>query len=111
VNQDGEGQVSPGKIAGFRDRLSLPFPVFIDRGLALWGLFGISSLPTTVVLGGDGRVLHVESGFTAGTAERLRVLFEGFGRKGRDLGERGGASAGKCASAGHITGGREGGSR
>ena len=103
VNQDGEGRVSPRQVGEFRDRLSLNFPLFLDRGLVLWELFGISSLPTTVVVGGDGRVLLVESGFNREARERLRGVFLKMG----PLGEIGGTAAGKCASAGHITSGGE----
>ena len=71
INQDSEKMVPREKIVEMRNSLSLPFPVIADSGLVLWDRFGINALPTSVVIGKDGRVLHAESNFYWETPEKL----------------------------------------
>lgn len=71
VNQDSEKMVTRERIAEMRDRLSLPFPVIVDSGLVLWDRFGINALPTSVVVGKDGRVIYAESNFYWASPEKL----------------------------------------
>jgi peroxiredoxin len=100
VDQDGERDVSRLRLDEFRGRLSLPFPILLDHGLTLWDLYGIAALPTTLVVGGDGRLLHAEAGFSGGAGGRLLELLPpppGGGEKSPSL-------AVKNASAGDITG-------
>ncbi len=63
VNQDSEKMVPRERILELRDRLSLPFPIIVDSGLMLWDRFGITALPTSVVVGTDGRVVYAEPNF------------------------------------------------
>lgn len=71
VNQDSEKTVPLERIVDMRNTLSLPFPVIVDSGLFLWEQFGINALPTTVVIGKDGRVAYAESNFYWATPEKL----------------------------------------
>jgi peroxiredoxin len=71
INQDSEKMASRKRIVEMRDRLSLPFPVIMDTDLELWNMFGISALPTSVVIGKDGRIVHAEANFYWETPEKL----------------------------------------
>lgn len=71
INQDSEKSVSKERIFEMRDRLSLTFPIIVDSGLVLWDRFGINALPTSVVIGKDGRTVYAESNFYWATPEKL----------------------------------------
>ncbi len=71
VNQDSEKMVPLERIVDMRNTLSLPFPVIVDSGLFLWERFGINALPTTVVIGKNGRVAYAEPNFYWATPEKL----------------------------------------
>jgi peroxiredoxin len=71
VNQDSEKTVSTKRIAEIRNRLSIPFPIIEDIGLSMWDRFGIQALPSSMVIGRDGRVILVEPNFYWGTPEKL----------------------------------------
>jgi peroxiredoxin len=71
INQDSEKMVPVERIVEIRNKLSLPFPIIVDSGLVLWEQFRINALPTSVVIGKDGRVVHAESNFYWGTPEIL----------------------------------------
>lgn len=54
-------------IAGVRrvvEDLALPFVIGIDDGLETWNLYKISALPTSMIIGPDGKLLFVEAGYT-----------------------------------------------
>lgn len=71
VNQDSEKMVPRERIAELRDRLSLSFPIIVDSGLMLWDKFGINALPTSVVVGKDGRVVYAEPNFYSESPTRI----------------------------------------
>jgi len=71
VNQDSEKTVSVERIADLRAKLNLRFPIIVDSGLVLWDRFGISALPTSVVIGRNGKVLLVESNFYWATPGKI----------------------------------------
>lgn len=71
INQDSEKSVPRERIVEMRDRLSLTFPIIVDSGLVLWDRFGINALPTSVVIGKDGRTVYAESNFYWATPEKL----------------------------------------
>jgi len=77
VNQDSEKSVPKERIAEMRDRLSLTFPIVVDSGLVLWDRFGINALPTSVVIGKDGRTIYAESNFYWASAEKLLAAVPG----------------------------------
>lgn len=54
VNADNE---DPAEVLAFRDALGLKMPVLLD-GMGLMGKLGSHSLPTTVILGRDGKVVR-----------------------------------------------------
>lgn len=71
INQDSEKAVSLERIAALRKKLDIRFPIVVDAGLDLWNRFGINALPTSVVIGKDGRIVFVESNFYWASPEKL----------------------------------------
>lgn len=71
VNQDSETKVSTKRISEIRERLKLRFPILVDSGLVLWDRFGINALPTSVVIGKNGKILFVEPNFYWASPEKL----------------------------------------
>ena len=71
INQDSETEVSPERIAKLRTKLSLRFPIVVDSGLVLWDRFGINALPTSMVIGRNGKILFVEPNFYWASPERI----------------------------------------
>jgi peroxiredoxin len=76
VNQDSERKVSRNRIRAVRERLGIRFPVLLDTGLALWEVYGINALPTSIVIGKDGAVRLVEPNFYWGSPEKLLAAVE-----------------------------------
>lgn len=71
VNQDSERKVSTSRVRKIRDKLGIRFPVVVDEGLALWDVYGINALPTSVVIGKNGKIKHVEPNFYWGSPDNL----------------------------------------
>lgn len=71
VNQDSEKKVDRSMIRGVRDRLGIGFPILIDNGLSLWDHYGINALPTSVVIGRDGKIRYIEANFYWASPERI----------------------------------------
>lgn len=71
INQDSERAVSVKRIADLRAKLNLRFPIIVDSGLVLWDRFGINALPTSMVIGRNGKVLFVESNFYWASPEKI----------------------------------------
>lgn len=76
VNQDGEREVSGSRIRAIKERLGIRFPVLLDEGLALWEVYGINALPTSVVVGKDGGIRLVEPNFYWGSPDNLLAAVE-----------------------------------
>jgi len=71
INQDSEKTVSMKRIADLRAKLNLRFPIIVDSGLVLWDRFGINALPTSMVIGRNGKVLFMESNFYWASPEKI----------------------------------------
>ena len=71
VNQDSERKISLDRVRSIRERLGIRFPVLLDEGLALWEVYGINALPTSVVIGKDGALKLIEPNFYWGSPENL----------------------------------------
>lgn len=71
VNQDSEKTVSMNRISEIRKKLGLRFPIIVDSGLVLWDRFGINALPTSLVIGKNGKVLFVEPNFYWASPEKI----------------------------------------
>lgn len=56
------------------DELKLPFPVASDRFQVLARRYRVSTLPLSVVVDADGRVRHVQEGFTPEDFARLEAV-------------------------------------
>ena len=76
VNQDSERKVSLDRVRGICERLRISFPVLLDEGLSLWDHFGINALPTSVVVGKNGRIKLVEPNFYWASPEKLLAAVE-----------------------------------
>jgi peroxiredoxin len=63
-------------VAAFRDEMKLTFPIGIDESGDIQKQFGVSGLPTTVVIGADGRVKLYETGAIANADVTLRGIVE-----------------------------------
>lgn len=68
------------QVDGFFQELKLDFPVGIDQG-SIQKQYGVSSFPTTVVIGVDGKVQFYESGALA----NADVAFDRFLKVNRDM--------------------------
>ena len=71
INQDSETKVPTKRIAELRTKLRLRFPILVDSGLVLWDRFGINALPTSVVIGRNGKILFVEPNFYWASPEKI----------------------------------------
>ncbi|MGE5190516.1 MAG: peroxiredoxin family protein [Gemmatimonadota bacterium] len=76
VNQDSENRISRDRVRAVREKLGIRFPVLLDEGLALWEVYGINALPTSVVVGKDGAVKLVEPNFYWGSRDNLLAAVE-----------------------------------
>lgn len=76
VNQDSERKVSLDRVRAICSKLEIAFPVLLDEGLSLWDHFGINALPTSVVVGRNGRITLVEPNFYWASPEKLLAAIE-----------------------------------
>lgn len=76
VNQDSERTVSLDRVRTIREKLGIRFPILLDEGLALWEVYGINALPTSVVIGKDGALKLIEPNFYWGSPENLLAAIE-----------------------------------
>lgn len=89
VNVDG-GQFGTDGLKAIREyaeRLELVFPVLLDRGLVTLVSYGVSELPTAVVIGAGGRIASVVQGYPSTLREGLkRDILLAMGGDPRDPG-------------------------
>lgn len=71
INQDSESKVNLKRIAELRTKFKLRFPILVDSGLVLWDRFGINALPTSVVIGKNGKIVFVEPNFYWASPEKI----------------------------------------
>lgn len=71
VNQDSEKTVDIGMIRRVKENLQITFPILLDKGLALWERLGINALPTSMVIGKEGKIRFFEANFYWATPEKL----------------------------------------
>ncbi len=71
VNQDGEKGVIISKVRNLRDKLGIDFPILLDEGLRTWEGYGITALPTSVVVDKYGDIKMVEPNFYWASPEKL----------------------------------------
>ena len=67
VNQ----QENPHKVRKFLETRGWPVTVVMDEDLAVREKYGVEGIPTTVIIGKDGVVKMVHSGFSPGLKEEL----------------------------------------
>lgn len=58
----------------FLDQVPADFPVVLDPEGTLAGKFGVEAMPSSYLVGPNGRILHRELGFRLGERERLERL-------------------------------------
>lgn len=66
-----DGPRNHARVRPFARRLGLTFPVALDEGERLQQLFHVRAVPTSILIGRDGTVLHARQGFLPGDTEAL----------------------------------------
>ena len=51
------------------EELKLPFVIGVDEGLRVWELYRINALPTSMIVGPDGKVLFIQANFVIESPE------------------------------------------
>jgi thiol-disulfide isomerase/thioredoxin len=64
---------APGEVDAYRRERGLSAPVILDPDGRLAAEWGVRSLPTSFVLDSDGRIRHVEVGYTTELGLRARL--------------------------------------
>jgi len=49
----------------------IPFTVLIDEGLRIWEQYGVNALPSSVIIGSDGRIMFAEPNFYFASPKNL----------------------------------------
>jgi len=68
----------PQRVAAYMAQRGLSFPVVNDPRGALSHRWGVDAYPTSFVVDADGRIRHVEVGYTTTLGLRSRLLLAGF---------------------------------
>jgi cytochrome c biogenesis protein CcmG/thiol:disulfide interchange protein DsbE len=73
VNADSEllSESNRNEVARVARELDLPFPVVFDVGLRTYAAYGVMALPSTVVVGADGRIAYTLGGYPPAYRELL----------------------------------------
>jgi len=74
VNLDGEVPGTPAakEVRDFAERRGIVFPVLLDPGQTTRAAYGITQVPTAVVIDGAGRVAHFAQGYPTTAREQLK---------------------------------------
>ena len=92
VSEDGPRNFS--KVRPFASRLGLRYPIALDEDGTLQERFQVRALPTTVLIGRDGRVVSFHAGYRPGFAAELdAAIAAALGGAARDSGAAGGTGA------------------
>ena len=69
---------SPRRVKKFIDSLTfkIPYPVIIDRKREIAGAYKVGMLPTTIIIGKDGKVKMFHIGYAAGDEKEFDHLIE-----------------------------------
>ena len=71
-----DGPRNQAKVRPFATRLSITYPIVLDSDEALQQRFQIRALPTTVLIGRDGRVARFSQGYRPGETATLEAAVE-----------------------------------
>jgi peroxiredoxin len=74
VSVDGPRNYS--KVRPFATRYGLTYPIALDEDGRLQQQYQVSAVPTSVLIGPDGRIVHFGQGFKPGDTERLEAEVE-----------------------------------
>jgi len=74
INED--GQRGAAKVKPFLKTRGFTFPVVVDLNREAQVRLDANALPTTLVVGADGKVLHTSFGFRPGEIDKLRDVVE-----------------------------------
>lgn len=70
------------RIEAAAQRWEKPRPVAIDDGLAVWSRYQVNALPTTMIVGPDGRIVFIEANFYWASPELIdNALRAAFGNR------------------------------
>jgi len=64
---------APAKLTEYLEARPLSFPVLIDADGAVAKAYGVQAFPTSVLIGADGRVLHIVNGLTPNFEQFIEV--------------------------------------
>ena len=53
---------SAADIAAYREEMGVTFPLLVDETMEVGDLFGVAQIPSTFLIGPDGRILNVHYG-------------------------------------------------
>ncbi len=67
---------SPAKVSSFANKIGINYPVVLDRDNRVAGIYGVVGIPTSLLIGSDGKVLGVYYGFTRQLAEDVKKAVE-----------------------------------
>jgi len=68
----------PQQVSAYMAQHGLDFPVVNDPGAVLSHQWGVEAFPTSFVVDPDGRIRHVEVGYTTTLGLRSRLFLAGF---------------------------------
>lgn len=73
INCDSEeyDEESLSKIRKSMEEWEIPFIVLIDEGLRIWEQYGVNALPSSVIIGPDGRIAFAEPNFYFASPKNL----------------------------------------
>lgn len=67
---------SDAKVSGFVKKIGINYPVVLDRDNGVAGIYGIVGIPTSMLIGSDGKILGVYYGFTRQLTEDVKKAVE-----------------------------------
>ena len=71
-----DGPRNQSKVRPFATRLGITYPIVLDSDEALQQRFQVRALPTTVLIGRDGRVIRFSQGYRPGETAALEAAVE-----------------------------------
>jgi thiol-disulfide isomerase/thioredoxin len=69
---------TPEEVSPHRQKQGVDFPVVNDQDGALARAWDVHAVPACLIVGPDGQIRFVETGYTTGVGIRLRLWLAGF---------------------------------
>ncbi len=71
TENDRRGEENIAKMKLVVDEWKIPFVVGIDEGLKVWDLYKIVAVPTSLIIGPDGKLLLIQTSFNLNSPEAI----------------------------------------